>query len=208
VQVCLIHIMSDSDVSFLQVRGTPGCGKSTLMSLLHSYILKINPNALVFTTISLPPPSHDSSNDLTLRLQAVDPSYPRRFGLTFLLFDEAQDSYEDAHLWNNFLKAVSDGNEPHYRVALFYSYGSPTERPVNHKIGVPLALNAAARVSLWPQPGVQPIGLLLNRNEFNQVLSLADRRPTHMDDTLSDFIFGSTKGHVGAVIQILNILSS
>src|ERR1700691_105559 len=118
------------------------------MDLLHSYILKQSPLAFVNSTSTWPRLEEAKQSDSALikRLQDVDPLFPRRHGLAFLLFDEGQDSYEDHVLWNTFFKGVSDGRYFRYRVILFCSYGSPSSRPVLYNIGTRLVLRHAARI--------------------------------------------------------------
>lgn len=58
-----------------------------------------------------------------MRLRSIDLAYPRPSVITFLLFDEGQDSYQDELLWNKFLKGVHDRFYNNYRVILFCSYG-------------------------------------------------------------------------------------
>ena len=65
-----------------------------------------------------------------------------------------------------------------------------------------------ARISLRRQnhPSIgEPVGLLLTREEFEDVVQHAHKAV--LDPHLHDFIFESTDGHVGAVIGILEVLS-
>ncbi|KAF8222780.1 hypothetical protein L208DRAFT_1412870, partial [Tricholoma matsutake] len=189
----------------VQVRGTPGCGKTTLMNLLHSYIHKKLPSAFVNTQESWPP--KESGPSQQQRLRQVDPAFPRPDGLAFLLFDEGQDSYDDHLFWNGFLKGVGDGFYPWYHVILFCSYGSPSSHPVPHDIGTPLALCDAARISLWPQEGLEElIGILFKCSEFDEVVSQFEHRLSLHPDLL-DLIFDWTVGHAGAVVEILRMIS-
>ena len=174
------------------------------MDLLHSHILKHSPLAFVNSKSTWPKKPEQSDSALTKRLKHVDPLYPRSDGLAFFLLDEGQDSFEDDILWNTFFKGVSDGRHDCYRVILFCSYGSPSSRPVLHHIGAPLVLRDAARVSLWPNEG--SIGILLNRSEFDEVVSLYER-PQNLHPDLQDLIFDWTVGHVGAVIEMLHVIS-
>lgn len=176
------------------------------MNLLHSYILDISPSAFVNTQSSWSKPENAIQTDAALirRIRDVDPLFPRSTGLAFLLFDEAQDSYEDAVLWNTFFKGVSGGLYAHYRVILFCSYGSPSSRPVRHRIGAPLALRNAARIGLWPRD--RSIGILFKRSEFDEVVSRFNR-PLNLHPDLQDLIFEWTTGHAGAVVEILRLIS-
>ena len=176
------------------------------MNLLYAFILEQAPSAFVNTQHSWPQ-GQSWGPLLNDRLQLVDPSFPRQDGLAYLLFDEGQDSYEDDILWNNFFKGVVDGGFSCYRVILFCSYGSPSSCPVPHHIGSPLVLREAARISLWPQQGSEgSIGILLNRSEFEEVVSLFER-PLNLHPDLLDLIFEWTVGHVGAVVEMLRVIS-
>lgn len=124
-----------------------------------------------------------------------------------MLFDEGQDSYSDEYLWNTFFKGVQGGHFKDYRVILFCSYGSPSARPVSYKVGTPLTLHVSARVSLWPSKhSIEPIGLLLTRAEFNEVVARHERK-LNLHPDLLDHFFHLTVGHVGAVIDLLRITS-
>ncbi|KIL58928.1 hypothetical protein M378DRAFT_111568 [Amanita muscaria Koide BX008] len=183
----------------LPVRGTPGCGKTVLMNLLHAYILKHFPSALVKVQHSWPP--RESGPTLEECLQKLDPGFPRPNTITFLLFDEGQDSYSDDILWNAFFKEVSyAGSYRQYRVVLFCSYGSPSSRLRSYHIGA----RDDARISLRPREG--SIGILLKRSEFDEVVSLYERK-LNLNPDLLDLIFDWTVGHVGAVIKMLHVIS-
>jgi hypothetical protein len=200
------HPVPQLTKSFPQVRGTSGCGKTTLMELLHSHILKQSPLAFVNSRSTWPGPKEAERSDEALikRLKDVDPLFPRRNGLAFLLFDEGQNTYEDDILWNIFFKGVSDGRYNRYRVILFCRYGSPSSRPVLYHIGTRLVLRDAARISLWPRKG--SIGILLKRSEFDEVVSRF-KRPLNLHPDLLDLIFDWTVGHAGAVIEMLCVIS-
>ncbi|KAM6499703.1 hypothetical protein JOM56_005211 [Amanita muscaria] len=184
---------------FPQVRGTPGCGKTVLMNLLHAYILQHFPSALVKVQHSWPP--RESGPTLEECLQKLDPGFPRPNTITFLLFDEGQDSYSDDILWNAFFKEVSyAGSYRQYRVVLFCSYGSPSSRLRSYHIGA----RDDARISLRLREG--SIGILLKRSEFDEVVSLYERK-LNLHPDLLDLIFDWTVGHVGAVIEMLHVIS-
>ena len=177
------------------------------MNLLVAFILEREPLAFVKIQHSWVPEKSDEL--LKKRLRFMDPAFPRsqRSGIAYLLFDEAQDSYKDDFLWNDFFKGVGDHGYNRYRVILFCSYGSPSSRPGLYHIGTPLELTNAARISLWPRKGPEgSIGLLLNRSEFDEVASQF-KPQLNLHSELLDLIFGWTVGHVGAVIRIFEVIS-
>jgi hypothetical protein len=140
------------------------------------------------------------------RLKEVDSAFPRRDSLAFLLFDDGQDTYSDPYLWNSFIKEVGDGIYPNYRVIMFCRYGSPSSQPVSYDIGIPPILHAAARISLWPVEGGSSIGLLLQWSEFLEVVKRFER-PLNVHRDLLSMVFDWTVGHVGAVVELLRLIS-
>jgi len=132
----------------------------------------------------------------------VDPAYPHPKVPTYLLFDDGQHSYGDHLFWNAFLKDIPSYSN--YYAILFCSYGSPSSRPIEYPIGTPLVLRAIARVSLWPI--AESVGLLLTRSEFNEVMERYEGKPNLHPDLL-DLFFDLTGGHVGAVVDLLHIVT-
>jgi hypothetical protein len=91
-----------------------------------------------------------------------------------------------------------------YRVILFCSSRSNLDCPLTYDIGWAPVLRPSARVSL--RPGEQPIGLLLDRTEFDEVVARhEDHLNLHPD--LLDFFFNLTTGHAGAVVRLLHLVS-
>jgi hypothetical protein len=172
--------------------------------LLHAHIQEQEPQAVVYVINSWPRDAHQSDRSLDSRLKCIDPAYPLPTALTFLLFDEGQDSYGDHALWDTFLKGVHGGIYYNYRAVLFCSYGSPSARPLSYEIGMLPFLHDAPRVSLWPTE--TSIGLLLNRFEFNEVVARHERKMNLHPDVL-DLFFDLTGGHVGAIAELLYIVS-
>jgi len=131
-----------------------------------------------------------------------------RMEKTYILFDNGQDTYWDTEIWENFFKDHQQRRNG-YRIILFCSYGSASKRIVNYDHGTPGIIRPRARVSLrrtTVAADYEPVGLLLNREEFNDVV---DRSAVVLlSPDLQDFIFDSTDGHVGAVMGTLEALSS
>lgn len=124
--------------------------------------------------------------------------------LNIIIFDEAQSTYWDHELWNEFFKSFTWASNQ--RVVLFASYGSPkglislettsmvipalqliTLRPVDHGDGVPSA------------------GLFLTDDEYE---ALIRRRYdwTRFTPDFFKFVQDATAGHVGAVINLIDIV--
>ena len=197
--------------TFLQVRGTPGSGKTTLLKLLRNFILEEEEGAKVHVISYWFDVDHTPKSQYKDRLTSrvpglLDQSYEMT-SKTFILFDNGQDTYWDAQLWEHFFKDHQQ-RQNGYRIILFSTYGSPTKRPVKYAHGTPPLVPPRVRISLQRQNHFsigEPVGLLLTREEFGKVVEHADK--VILDPHLHDFIFESTNGHVGAVICILEVLS-
>jgi len=91
-------IASRTHVPPHQIRGTPACGKSILCNLLHLRLKK--EDVLAYTIQGWKTDKHYSA-----KLQEICGTFlPTR--PTYLLFDEAQDTYRDPDLWNYFFKML------------------------------------------------------------------------------------------------------
>ena len=134
----------------------------------------------------------------------VSPYNNKGKALVFLLFDEAQATYGDGILWNDFFKGVADRHAI-YRVVLFCSYGSHTLPPVTQVVGTPPCLRPIARVSLSRTDVEGSVGILLERSEFDEVISRFEQ-PMKLHPDLQNLIFTYTDGHVGAVVELLRVM--
>ena len=140
-------------------------------------------------------------------LEAIIPDFPQRTSRAFILMDEAQESFGDSYLWHNFLKDIID-NQSCYRVVVFCNYGSISTPGEGTSGGTPTVLRRAACMSLWPRKvreGVEVNGLLLDRDEFSEVV-LQFNKELAIDLDLSQKIFEMTAGHVGAVCELLRLI--
>jgi len=195
----------------MQVRGTPGSGKTTLMELLHDRILHHDRAATVEVIKGW---AKEDGTTIQDRIHKRIKSYSAGSGKLFLLFDNAQTTYWDAPLWENFFKdVVQHGSGP--LAILFCSYGSPSDRPVEYDEGTPLILPPGSRISLTPHDGPDhsgfpPIGLLFSREEFEEAVDRfrgADGTRIHVEQELRQILFDWTMGHAGAVGDLLVELS-
>lgn len=207
-------IFSPSD-SVFQVRGTPGSGKTTLMDLLHAYILSNVPGATVITANTWCDPCHGPKT-ITGRMDAFLKLPDRTdWNNVYLLFDNAQFTYWDGALWDNFFKdCVQRRKGP--ATILFCSYGNPSEikieaTPTPLHVTPPVIVEGA-RVSLRPIPGrLPPVGLLFTRQEFDDAVSRfskPDGTRVPMAIELQTFLFDLTSGHPGAVADLLSMLAT
>ena len=125
---------------------------------------------------------------------------------TVFILDEAQTSYGDSDLWNNFFKSIHD--YPHCRVIIFASYGSPTTRFIIR--GTPIFIPDRQRVTLRPiqhEDNLSAAGLLFTRIEFDNLVSVMYPFPRYVFDiSFFDNLFDLTEGHVGAMTDFIRII--
>jgi energy-coupling factor transporter ATP-binding protein EcfA2 len=186
-----VELLNVSDK--IQVRGTPGCGKTTLAKLLQVYILRQEPNARVTYVRSWVDkndmPRRGWKDWLKLKLQPG----------TVLIVDEAQSSYWDKRFW---LELKDINPETSSRVVTLSSYGS-----AGHNIYDPMTpfyISPRQNIGLLPvDHGDQiTVGLLLTKAEFDEVvLTLFQKH--QFDISLLDSVFDVTRGHVGACEDFL-----
>jgi len=171
----------------------------------------VDPSALVCVTWSWLKDLNTYSSRLSARLPGVTvqgEGEDESMENTYLLFDNGQDTYWDTEPWENFFKDHQQRRKG-YHIILFCSYGSASKRVVDYKHGTPGLVRPRARISLrrtTVASNREPVGLLLNREEFGDVLERAAE--VLLDPDLQDFIFESTDGHVGAVMSVLEALST
>ncbi|KAK2462614.1 hypothetical protein APHAL10511_005347 [Amanita phalloides] len=192
-----------SEEKLVYVRGSPASGKTTLMFLLDAHIRRIDPSAFVYRFSSW------KSSESDAILDGIDDVYFHHGGRAFLLFDDAQDTYGDDELWSQFFKNVADRLLGQYHVITFCSYGSSGHRPVDTRRGTAVTLGDVARITLWPRitaDGKEVNGLFLDRQEFNEIV--VRHGLLNINSDVSQLIFDWTKGHVGAVVGILDLVSN
>jgi hypothetical protein len=197
---------------FLQVRGTPGSGKTTLMELFHAYILSKDRNAVVEVIKRWrKEPGTEIKDRIRKRIKTYPFAGPHNH---YLLFDNAHSTYWDVSLWEDLFKDIVQHRLNGPFAILFCSYGNPNSQPVTGETVTPLSLPPLARVSLIPSvtdnPFLPPIGLLFTRKEFNEALERykdADRSIIRLDQGLRDLLFEWTMGHAGAVGDLLFTLA-
>ena len=161
------------------------------MDLLHNHILSENHDPYVEVINEWP---KESETDWNPHLIKRVKSYPTVGpGTRYLLFNNAQDTYWDVSLWENFFKSVVQCLHGPFFAVLFCSYGNPGERPLDYDSGTPLRLPSGACISLTPSHndslGLQypPIGLFFSREEFEEAVDryrILDRGLIHVDEDL------------------------
>jgi hypothetical protein len=167
----------------------------------------VDPSAVVRVTWSWlkdeAPTTYDAR--LSNRLPGLFDQEEEIIEKTYILSDNGQDTYWDTELWESFFKDHQQRRNG-FRIILFCSYGSASKRMVDYQHGTPGVAQPTARISLRPNTLLsEPVGLLLNREEFDDVVKRSAL--VLLGPDLQDFIFESTDGHVGAVMGLLDALS-
>ena len=107
---------------------------------------------------------------------------------TVFIFDEAQTSYGDPDLWNNFFKSIHE--YPHCRSIIFASYGSTTTRFTIR--GTPILIPDRKRVTLRAiqhDDNLPAAGVLFTRKEFNDLVAVMYPSPNTCSMLLSSVTF-------------------
>ena len=107
----------------MQVRGTPGSGKTTLALLLARYITVQDPNVRVIWLDGWPLQKVEDIGGYSAYLKGKGWVQGEK---TVFIFDEAQLSYRDMALWVSFFKSMHFNRDR--RAIVFASYGSPSSR--------------------------------------------------------------------------------
>jgi hypothetical protein len=124
---------------------------------------------------------------------------------TIFIFDEAQLSYEDFNLWNEFFKSVAD--YPNLFVIAFASYGSPTSRLL--MFGTPFTVKDSQKVTLRPIQHADHlgVGLLFSRIEFDELVQKKfSSSDYYFHPSFFDGVFDITRGHVGAILDFVEVI--
>ncbi|KAG8938885.1 hypothetical protein FRC03_006826, partial [Tulasnella sp. 419] len=184
---------------FVQVRGTPGNGKTALAILLERYITDHEPYTKVFYI----PSWHQIEEAGGWQAWQTSVGFNHR---SVALLDEAQVSYRDEEFWLKTVKMIEPSyicdlnppiNKSILRIIVFVSYGRPSLWVSPY---TPLIVPDNKRVTLHQvdrKDGIPPVGLYLTESEFEELVLV--RYPNNaLHRSLLDFIFKQTQGHVGA----------
>jgi hypothetical protein len=189
---------------FLQVRGTPASGKTTLAKLLIQHIHVQEPSVNVIWIPSWKLDEVEGCGGWYLYLKNKKAWVPGE--KTVFVFDDAQVTYRDGELWNELFKNIHEHRDR--RAIAFASYGSPISSMVIQ--GTPIVIAPAARVSLYPtnhEDDLPPAGLLYTLAEFNELVSKHyPDSEYHFDRPFLDMVFQITRGHAGAIYSFLKII--
>jgi hypothetical protein len=170
--------------------------------LLHHRIRELEPDSSVYRIEGWRSPGNFEG-----KLDSITGNFFRPKRATYLLFDDAEDTYRDSGLWNDFFKMITV--IAHYRVVLFCSHSSPSSRVFDFNSEYRVPNNRIApnqRIALWPTPS-SALGVLLTKAEYNDLLS-RQNSPICLSQDLHDFIFHWTGGHVGAIVFLLDSIKA
>ncbi|KAJ9263388.1 hypothetical protein DTO212C5_7573 [Paecilomyces variotii] len=202
----------------VHIRGTPSSGKSTLAALLAEYVQRRRPQMRVYsiTWPATPLKNWDTAfaynrllNDLTNRPHWSNDWLSMR---ALLVIDEAQETYRYMSLWNDLIKGIY--HHTRIQIALFSSYGSPTDAPLGKmRTPTPILLTSLQRISIRRTGGESDIGLFYSRDEFNRAVSMKCeyeskyRKFFGLSPELTDYIWEFTLGQPAVLNDILCALS-
>ncbi|KAJ7039092.1 hypothetical protein C8F04DRAFT_317250 [Mycena alexandri] len=186
--------------SFLQLRGNPASGKTTLLDLVH---LRLRSQGVYVQRYDRPWPTDvgerkDLHNELSQAYDEANQDRP-----IFILIDEGQATYTDLILWNRFLKAWSGHNKQYFACLIACSWGSTTG------LYAPIELDASLRLELRPT-AEDSFSLLFNVEEFHELVTSAvnNNMIPELDQDLRKHLFEQTSGYAAVVRCIIYYLQS
>lgn len=205
------------------VRGTPACGKTTIMRLVANELLARYSEDIPLHIITgwneeKVTRAGDWKNYLSQVTGIRGNSWPT--SRAYLLLDEAQETYWDDNLWAEFFKDINPyPGAP--RVILFASYGSPDRGNAGFNpekyCKTPMDFPPGALISMYAeefydeQRGCDDqnrLGLLLNDEEATDVMNryISTVGPLPLSKDLMDEFFLITNGHAGCLVALMGIL--
>ena len=189
----------------MKVRGTPGSGKTVLTRLLDAHIRQQDPTVNKVLRIYSWPPIAGRGSYASILKEKGWVEHKK----TVFIFDEGQLTYDDYGLWNDFFKSIHEG-KGFCRAIVFASYGSPTSRIIITE-NTPMELPDHQRVTLHHVAhgdGLAPAGLLFTKSEFDDLVyrHYRSQAGVYLDQSFYDAVFEITNGHVGAIMDFINII--
>ncbi|KAI0002424.1 hypothetical protein BJV74DRAFT_958410 [Russula compacta] len=191
---------------FILVRGTPASGKTVLSQILAQYIGRQDPEAHIIGVFSWPQEEVTAIGGWRTYLHNKGYVEGRK---TIFIFDEAQSSYKDSGLWLEFFKSIGDYS--HLFAITFASYGSPSRRLfIRGHATPPFVVRDVQRVTLRRikhDDDFGAVGLLFSRTEFDDLIRQKNFSSDYYFDTsFFDAVFHITEGHVGAILDFVEII--
>lgn len=187
----------------MQVRGTPASGKTTLALLLAQHIHQQEPAVHTIYIPIWPLQDVEAIGGWQFYLRQKYGWVPGK--KTVFIFDEAQTTYEDYSLWDEFIKNIQAYND-RFAIALA-SYGSPSSRI--RIAGLPVVVGDWQRVTLHQinLDGLGSVGLFFSQTEFEDLVYKKFALARHyFDPSFLKVVFEVTGGHVGAINGFLGAI--
>jgi hypothetical protein len=189
----------------MKVRGTPGSGKTVLTRLLAAHIRQHDPTVDKVLRIFSWPPMAGRGDYISILKEKGWAEHQK----TVFIFDEGQLTYDDEGLWNDFFKSIHESEGLRCAI-VFASYGSPTSRIIITGTTT-MELSDRQRVTLHHVAhgdDLDPAGLLFTKSEFDDLVyrHYRSRAEVYLDQSFYDAISEITNGHVGAIIDFINII--
>ena len=208
--------------NFVAVRGTPAAGRTTLCRLIANSLFQSQPLP-VYLLQGWPQDEVNATGGwetyLELHTGVSGLDWPSREA--YLLIDEAQQSYWDSGLWIGLFKTIAGGG-PGPRVITFSSFGSPTggyqgiDRTRGRFFQTPMVVGPTQKISMRALPvqgaigrGVEPAGLLFDRDEAQTVISsfvsyYNGPNGAKIPEDLQDRLYHMTAGHPGVLTSLVH----
>ncbi|TDL27128.1 hypothetical protein BD410DRAFT_486230 [Rickenella mellea] len=194
-----------NELKFLQVRGTPASGKSTLASLLFNHIHKVEGKVPHWISNWPAPGTPAGTPKPEFNQYAKGWTWGDN---SVVIIDEAQQTYWDGSLWDDYFKPLcNDPINRENRIIIFSSYGSPNRAMAGGTLWDVPSANRISFHETIPPPGHEPVGLFFTKDEFKDYVSRRTILHQHkFDSQLLDEIFNLTAGHVGAFEEMFRTL--
>ncbi|KAJ7601226.1 hypothetical protein C8J56DRAFT_1038831 [Mycena floridula] len=190
---------------FVQMRGLPASGKTTLVRLLASYIRKQEPDVKIYEIFG-----KDDSYRYVAALEALPEDRSEKI---YILWNKCHLTYDNTDIWTSF--KPSQGKMNAIFIVSVCDYGSAGPYPNPDDPGTPRFMYQDARVNLLPMASWVsrltwndefPVGLLLDDKELKDVVRRA-KGVQKVDDNLIMMMSEWSGGYVGFVVFFLRFLA-
>lgn len=218
-------IKQAEDFRLILVRGTPACGKTTLMHLVANWLFNQSTEKRPVYVMT----GWDKED--VYKAGGWKPYLEQKTGIggntwpvarAYLLLDEAQESYWDTTLWSEFFKSIIPFQNPESPyVILFASYGSPGRGYAgfyeSKYFKMPMELGPQQVLSMRPEEsfttdskpadsnGQNCFSLLLGEEEAVDVMKRSNCS-LPLSSELMEELFSISDGHVGCLAALVGLL--
>ncbi|KAJ7476000.1 hypothetical protein FB451DRAFT_1397371 [Mycena latifolia] len=191
-------------VNFIQIRGSPASGKTTLLHLIHRQLEAENKTVL---RLDAPwPTDQGARKELYRKFNDLRRSALETETETVVFIDEGQATYADSILWNTYFKIWAGDFPGPFGVIIACAYGSASPHIRASGPYTSLVLEDGQRIGLRPQEGSTdtPLGLLFDEVELDEIyaLAVATKAMPPIDKPLKELIFTWTEGYISVVSAI------